>query len=1090
MEYSAQRRWKLPLFFIFVCACLLFAACTLHTYAQSAEPALTLEVTEASGDAANDLTVVYGDSVTLTATLTGTDIPEGAAVSFQVGALTHSTVIDQDGRAVWIIDALTLAAQSSYTVDVTYGTLSDTATVSVAQRTITYEGITVADKEYDGSNDVVIETNGTLIGVLEGDSVTVNATFKFADQDVGQNKSILLKDYTLQGSKRLNYIFVSPTLTASITPRRVTIEGIVTTPFDYNGLEGQEVEIKAGYALSGILESEADAAYLAGIRATVISPNASDTQGVVFDPSVTYLTGDLCANYELVLPTDITVRINQVKLTLSVDKVTINKGQSIPTLTPKVEGFVNGESMTALVGFVLPTVTPNPVNTLDTALTSFTVAYVDGNATQNYTFDRESHTAVTLEIRTVTATASDYVLSVSDTSVWHKTAITVTPAAGYVSLTTGTTDGSLTAIELTFTPELLLSNEGTCTVSFALRHADGTVTEPVTLTYKLDTRSPMGDVKWKGQSVLTDGSSAYCYFGKSAIQLMFEANDGEHASGIAKLEYALAENGPFTAITDGAATVATNAGAYTVWYRITDNAGNTTLLHTDGMILYADTTVADPNLTYERLSGQNASLQLTLNGNTPAVLLDANGDSLTAEQFAIDSTGQLTLKASYLELLPAGNHTLTLSVAPLGYTFISNSVNEAPAALALCITVNRRTPTVQDFAVTPPDNTVYDGSSKSVTVSAPIGMGSITVFYVDASGTPHAQAKNAGTYTVKIDVAMGTDYSAYSGLALGQLVIGKMTPAAPELTYDAATGLLSGNTAGLVYAKDGGAYATLPEHFLDIVTDTCLLYFYLPGDGLNTENSEIAVISVTRAASPTATPTDETLFATCDGKITCSASGIEYRHVNEAAWIAVEGTVITNLAPATYEIRIAAKGTVLESPAVQVVIGAAPEFISLEREASLENQPTVVIKGDLTALSGLSLIGLTADAASPSALRSLSVIDQRTTRIIGFFDLVLEGRHSGTLTVDIAVGDAYNGQTLTVHRERQDGSTEVLSVPCENGKITLTMDALSPILITTPMTTPHGVGSTAWIVVLVVIGVLILGTCVALEILYRKRKKQ
>lgn len=1083
MERTVIRRGSRAAF-ILLFACALFFALTLYVSAAGAEHAPVI--------ASYSAEVTYGDSFFVE--LTGAEA--GAEVVFEMGELSAAVLADEEGRAAWRLPSLTLAAQRIYTCKASLGETVVSCEVAVTPRPLTVEGFAVQDRPYNGGRGAEISSFGTLVGLLPEDVSRVAldtsaVSCVFSRSDVGTGIRVSVIGFNLSGSAKNNYTVSDPdNVTASITRRALTLEGAIALPFTYNGIAGQSVELCEGYRLLGIVPGEEDAVWLNGVRATVASPAASVAQGVVFDPAVTFLRGELANNYELILPTDVTVEIRPAALTLSVEKVTVNKGQPIPALTAKVDGFVNGESAEALEGFLLPTVVPGAVNTLNAALTSFTVAYVGGNATANYVFDVDSFTAVTLEIRRVEATLGDYTVSVEDLSKWYNTAITVTPAGAYTGITTDNTDGSVAVGEIDFLSLLTLNGEGECRVRFALCHTDGTVTEEIELSYKLDTVAPTGDVLWRGQSVIAAGASAFRYFSRESIRLSFTAFDGEGFGGVVQTEYALTENGPFVPVSDEAVEVATAAGVYRIWYRITDGAGNVTLLCTDGMVLYRDAELGAAVLTYQRLSGQNAVTLPFWNENTLAALRKADGEPLMAEDFSVGEDGTLCLHASYLSTLAAGEHHFLLTLCPMGQPYVALEVNDAPAELMLTLNVTRRAPTVADFTVKLPTDLIYNGGEKQATVTAPAGMGSITVYYEDQSQNRLSVIKNAGTYTVKIDVGIGYDYEGITALTVGVLTVEKMTPQAPTVAYDAVTGLVSGEVAGLLYSLDGVLFLPVPQSLSGIVTDVCSLYFYLPGDGINTENSKMTVLEITRAQSPIVVPVDETLFAACDGKLYAIVEGLEYRHVGETQWRAVEGTAVNGLAPGTYEVRVAALGTVLESSAVRVVIQAAPEFVSAEQVVAGNGQPTVTLRGELTVPAALVLEGLSTDPDASSALRSLSVIDTRTTEVIGFFELKLIGRHRGAVTLDIAVGDAYNGRVLTVYRELSDGSTEMQAVPCENGVITLTAEELSAILITTPMTTPYGIGSGAWVWVLSAMLALVILVCIVIDVRTRKQKKR
>ena len=79
-------------------------------------------------------------------------------------------------------------------------------------------------------------------------------------------------------------------------------------------------------------------------------------------------------------------------------------------------------------------------------------------------------------------------------------------------------------------------------------------------------------------------------------------------------------------------------------------------------------------------------------------------------------------------------------------------------------TIGKATPKAEDFTFTAPTSLTYDGNVKSATVSpAKAGTGDVIVKYYDKDGK-EAAPKNAGEYTVKIDVVESTNYAAANGL--------------------------------------------------------------------------------------------------------------------------------------------------------------------------------------------------------------------------------------------------------------------------------------------------------------------------------------
>jgi len=95
---------------------------------------------------------------------------------------------------------------------------------------------------------------------------------------------------------------------------------------------------------------------------------------------------------------------------------------------------------------------------------------------------------------------------------------------------------------------------------------------------------------------------------------------------------------------------------------------------------------------------------------------------------------------------------------------VGTGENKATASVGY--TINRADPKASDFTFIAPTELEYNGNAKTATVTANTGitgMGDVTVKYYDEAGN-EAEPKNAGTYTVKINVAEGTNYNAVSEL--------------------------------------------------------------------------------------------------------------------------------------------------------------------------------------------------------------------------------------------------------------------------------------------------------------------------------------
>ena len=88
------------------------------------------------------------------------------------------------------------------------------------------------------------------------------------------------------------------------------------------------------------------------------------------------------------------------------------------------------------------------------------------------------------------------------------------------------------------------------------------------------------------------------------------------------------------------------------------------------------------------------------------------------------------------------------------------SITLGEATASVTYTIGKATPKAEDFTFTAPTSLTYDGNVKSATVSP---ADDVIVKYYDKDGN-EATPKNAGEYTVKIDVAESTNYAAANGL--------------------------------------------------------------------------------------------------------------------------------------------------------------------------------------------------------------------------------------------------------------------------------------------------------------------------------------
>jgi hypothetical protein len=219
---------------------------------------------------ASSSSITYGQSVTLTATVTGAGGTPTGTVAFydgnpaDGGTELGSPVALSGGVATDTVNLnASSAAQSIYadyipdpTTDTYAGSTSTTpASVTVTPATLTVSGITVDSMTYDASTTATLDTSSAVLsGVIGTDVVSVSPTgyiATFSSPDVGTGIPVAVTNLGLTGAQAGNYVFTQPTgLTGDITPATLTLtannqtiaqgNAIPTLTASYGGLQGSD----------------------------------------------------------------------------------------------------------------------------------------------------------------------------------------------------------------------------------------------------------------------------------------------------------------------------------------------------------------------------------------------------------------------------------------------------------------------------------------------------------------------------------------------------------------------------------------------------------------------------------------------------------------------------------------------------------------------------------------------------------------------------------------------------------------------------------------------------------------------------------
>jgi hypothetical protein len=166
---------------------------------------LTVSGTMVGGKVYNGTTVAALSAGSLIGVIAGDTVTLTQAGNF---ASAHAGV----GIAVTASDSLGGASAGDYLLVDPTG-LSGTITPAA----LTVNGTLVGNKVYDGTTAASL-TGGSLIGLVAGDTVTLNQSGLFASANVGSNIAVTATD-SLSGASAGDYSIVEPTgLSASILP--------------------------------------------------------------------------------------------------------------------------------------------------------------------------------------------------------------------------------------------------------------------------------------------------------------------------------------------------------------------------------------------------------------------------------------------------------------------------------------------------------------------------------------------------------------------------------------------------------------------------------------------------------------------------------------------------------------------------------------------------------------------------------------------------------------------------------------------------------------------------------------------------------
>ena len=391
-------------------------------------------------------------------------------------------------------------------------------------------------------------------------------------------------------------------------------------------------------------------------------------------------------------------------------------------------------------------------NTQTEAGDSYTATVTDlGN--DNYTLTGATGVSRNWSISYLQSSAAAQVSGTKGNNDWYISPVKLVPDSGY-QISTDKTDWKDSLGDYT--------DQGEQPAGYYLKEtATGAVTDKKTVTFKIDTGMPSGSIRI-GENTFDSSlkNITYGYWFKDNVSV--DITGADSASGIASVEYQAVSaeesydaNGTWLPWNAEEKLSLTEGGRYVVYARVTDKAGNQTIVNSDGVVVFKDSVVVDSSIDYTRTTKASVDAKVKLNGNTVASVRNGETTLTEGKDYTV-SADKITFSGEYLDTLEAGTYKLTVAYHPQGVTEYKGG--DKPADSQIAVNVSRQTANVK---ITGTLDKEYDGQPADLAYTTNSDA-NIKVEY-NVNGTWQTEAPiHAGTYEVRVSVSENGDFTAAS----------------------------------------------------------------------------------------------------------------------------------------------------------------------------------------------------------------------------------------------------------------------------------------------------------------------------------------
>lgn len=651
----------------------------------------------------------------------------------------------------------------------------------------------------------------------------------------------------------------------NITKRSVTVSGITAQEKTYDGTAKAELNFDR-VKLDGVLKGDD-----LTVSATGKFSDAKAGESKTVEIADLTLGGKDMENYMLEgsgqqTTTNATIKPKTVTLEWSENTAFTYNG-SEQGVTATVKNAVGSDR------FVLSYENNDTITNTATEVGNYTAKVISlGN--DNYTLDGTID--ISKEWSISYATADDATLSgTKGDNGWYKGAVTLTPPVGY----------TISNDEKTWQDTLTINVEGTNQVRYYLKDENGGITDSKMVEIRIDSVHPTGEIKIKDNSFKSFlNAVTFGYFFKETVSVSITGADA--GSGVKTIEYQKAAgtdsydvNGTWI---KGSSFTVEPSEKFIVYARITDEAGNQTIINSKGVVVYKDV-AATSDISFTKTSAKDLDAGFTLNGNTVANII-MNGADLAAGSYAV-ADDRLIFQAEYLNTLAAGTYTMTVSYNPLGEIYKNGtSAGDAPQTSVITLTVKKADLTVSAVPVTTSatyspsaslnDHFTLTGGSVKATVDGVETTVNGTWSWQDGNFTP--TVRNDG-YTAVFTPADSANFNSVT--ATVSVTITKAVPViievpkASEITYgqSLSDSILSEGRADIEGRFQWKNENKRPTYLYDSERTEFIIVFY-PTDLINYETATCkTVVKVNQAENAPLMPANSMVAdhnATTVGEVT------------------------------------------------------------------------------------------------------------------------------------------------------------------------------------------------------------------------------